>query len=148
MKIGVRASPTEVVYCVLDSSECSIVTVDKIVIPKSLDVPEQLKHVRLNLLDILHEYEITHAGIRIFEPTARKIYIDRIQIEGVIQEAFASSSVKDYYVGQISSISARADIKRSDFKKIIDGDLDFPRIDNWNDFNKNEREAVLCALGA
>ncbi|UPL21865.1 hypothetical protein [Alcaligenes faecalis] len=148
MKIGVRALPTEVVYCILDPEKSCIVNVDKIVVPKSLDTPEQLKHIRLNLLDILREYEIKYAGIRVLEPTAQSVSVERVQIEGVILEAFASSKVEGYYVGQVSSISSRININRVDFKKYVDNELDFESVEGWGSFNKNQREAILCALGA
>lgn len=148
VKIGVRASPTEVVYCVFDSERDEVVNIGKICIPKSLGVPEQLKHIRLNLLDVLREYEISEAGIRILEPTAQSISIERVQIEGVIQEAFASSNVRSYYVGQISSIASRVGVERNQFKPLVDGDASFEGFENWGDLSKTEREATLCAMGA
>ncbi|WP_431481663.1 hypothetical protein [Pseudomonas thivervalensis] len=148
MKIGVRASPTEVTYCVFDPNSDAIVNIGKINIPKSLGVPEQLKHIRLNLLDVLREYEVLEAGIRILEPTAQSISIERVQIEGVIQEAFASSNVKSYYVGQISSISSRVGIDRTQFKPLVEGDTSLDGFENWHDLSKTEREAALCAIGA
>lgn len=148
MKIGVRASPTEVIYCVFDSEEDQIINIGKISIPKSLGVPEQLKHIRLNLLDILREYDISEAGIRILEPTAQSISIERVQIEGVIQEAFASSNVKNYYIGQISSISSRIGIERTQFKPLVDGEESLEGFENWEGLSKTEREATLCAMGA
>lgn len=148
VKIGVRASPTEVVYCVFDFERDEVVNVGKICIPKSLGVPEQLKHIRLNLLDVLREYEISEAGIRILEPTAQSISIERVQIEGVIQEAFASSNVKSYYIGQISSIASRVGIERNQFKPLVDGDASFEGFEGWGDLSKTEREATLCAMGA
>lgn len=148
MKIGVRASPTEVIYCVFDSNKNVIINIGKINIPKSLGVPEQLKHIRLNLLDVLREYEVLEAGIRILEPTAQGVSIERVQIEGVIQEAFASSNVKSYYVGQISSISSRVGIDRTQFKPLVEGETSLDGFENWNDLSKTEREAALCAIGA
>ncbi|MEQ9379907.1 MAG: hypothetical protein RJP95_03535, partial [Pirellulales bacterium] len=71
----------------------------------------------------------------------------RIQIEGVIQEAFASSELQSYYVGQIASISKRLGIERRRFKPLIDGDEN-PGVENWNKMGKEEREAILCAMGA
>ena len=148
MKIGVRASPTEVIYCVFDSDKSEVITIGKIIIPKSLGVPEQLKHIRLNLLDVLLEYKISEAGIRVLEPTAQSISIERVQIEGVIQEAFASSNVKTYYIGQISNIASRINIERSHFKPLVEGDI-FPEgIENWGELSKTEREATLCAIEA
>lgn len=148
MKIGVRASPTEVIYCVFDPELDRVENVGKISIPKSLGVPEQLKHIRLNLLDVLREYGISEAGIRILEPTAQSISVERVQIEGVIQEAFASSNVKSYYVGQISSISSRIGIERNKFKPLVDGEISLDGFENWHELSKTEREATLCAMGA
>lgn len=81
------------------------------------------------------------------EPSAQSPNIARIQIEGVVQEAFASSLLKSYYVGQISSISARLGIERADFKRYVDGQLDWP-VENWASLRKEQREALLCAMGA
>lgn len=148
MKIGVRASPTEVTYCIFDPNNDAIINIGKINIPKSLNVPEQLKHIRLNLLDVLREYEVLEAGIRILEPTAQSISVERVQIEGVIQEAFASSNVKSYYIGQISSISARVGIDRTEFKPLVEGETILDGFENWHDLSKTEREAALCAIGA
>ena len=78
---------------------------------------------------------------------AQKLSIHRIQIEGVIQEAFASSNLANYYTGQISSIASRLNIPRADLKKYIDGDLDWG-VENWSGLNKIKREALLCAIGA
>jgi len=97
---------------------------------------------------VLLEYKISEAGIRVLEPTAQSISIERVQIEGVIQEAFASSNVKTYYIGQISNIASRINIERSHFKPLVEGDI-FPEgIENWGELSKTEREATLCAIGA
>ena len=97
---------------------------------------------------MIREYEISEAGIRILEPTAQSISIERVQIEGVIQEAFASSNVRSYYVGQISSIASRVGVERNQFKPLVDGDASFEGFENWGDLSKTEREATLCAMGA
>ena len=145
--IGIRCTPNEVIFAVYDSEERVIVNNERIKIPAAMEVPTALKFIRSNLLDVLREYDIQRAGIRITEPNARTINIPRVQIEGVIQEAFASSGVEKYYVGQISSISARLKIPRTDFKKYINGELDY-EVEGWEDLSENEREALLCAIGA
>jgi len=116
------------------------------VIPAAFDVPDRLKYIRSNLLDVIREYRVKSAGVRVTEPNA-DASIERIQIEGVIQEAFASSELERYYVGQISSISSRLKIDRTKFKPMVTGEIDF-NVANWKGFNRNEREAVLCAVGA
>ena len=96
----------------------------------------------------MREYSILEAGIRILEPTAQRISIERVQIEGVIQEAFASSPIKSYYIGQISNISSRIGIKRTEFKPLVEGESAPDGFEGWGNLSKAEREAVLCAMGA
>ena len=66
----------------------------------------------------------------------------------MIQEAFASSMLSAYFCGQISKISAKLEMPRADFKKYIDGELEYVNVENWNNHNKEEREAILTSLGA
>jgi hypothetical protein len=67
---------------------------------------------------------------RSIEPSAQTQGIERIEIEGVIKEAFASSELVSYYVGHISSISARLGIERRAFKPLVDGEQEYP-VENW-----------------
>jgi hypothetical protein len=103
--------------------------------------------VRSNLLDVLREYKIVQAGIRETEPAAQSSNIERIQIESIIQEAFASSELKGYYVGQIASISAKIGIDRTEFKPLVEGSREY-HVENWTAMTAAAREAVLCAVGA
>jgi len=146
--IGIRVAPKDVMFAIYDSDTQAIINVEAIKVPLAFTIPDALKYIRTNLLDVLREYEVSRAGVRITESNARNPSFERIQIEGVIQEAFASSSLKHYYVGQISSISAKIGIERSNFKKYVNGQLDFERVENWTSFTDNQKEAVFCALGA
>jgi hypothetical protein len=146
--IGIRASPQDVTFVVYDSAEQRIVNVECVKIPKALNRPSALKYVRNCILDVLREYRVERAGLRVTESSAQQRSIERIQIEGVIQESFASSSLAQYYCGQISSISARVGIDRTDFKPLVDGTQTFDRIQNWVRLTKEAREAALTALGA
>lgn len=144
--IGIRAAPKEVTFAIYDSSALAVVNVEVIKIPAAFETPAALKYVRSNLLDILREYKVERAGVRVTESIAQPS-IERIQIEGVIQEAFASSELESYYVGQISSISKRLGIARNQFKPLVDGEEDLG-IENWKIMKKEHREAILCAMGA
>jgi hypothetical protein len=53
-----------------------------------------------------------------------------------------------YFCGQISTIAAKLGMKRSDFKLYIEGNKNFEEIENWGDHGKEEKEAILTALGA
>jgi hypothetical protein len=145
--IGIRAAPGAVTFAVIDTDDNSVINVEKIKIPAAFETPDALKYVRSNLLDILREYQVERAGVRVTEPSAESTSTERIQLEGVIQEAFASSELNGYYVGQISSISARIGIDRARFKPMVAGDDD-PGVENWDTMSKEAREAILCAMGA
>ncbi len=144
--IGIRAAPKVVTFAIYDADEEAIVNVEEIKIPAAFETPAALKYVRSNLLDVLREYKVESAGIRVTEGLATP-NIERIQIEGVILEAFASSELRSYYVGQIASISKRIGIDREDFKPFADGKKD-PGVENWTKMSKEAREAILCAMGA
>lgn len=145
--IGIRAAPKMVTFAIYDTEKNSITNIETIKIPAAFSVPSALKYVRSNLLDILREYEVTRAGVRVTESFAQRPSVERIQIEGVIQEAFASSELKGYYVGQISAISKLLGIERKKFKPLVEGEEN-PGVENWDDMKKEAREAVLCAMGA
>jgi len=136
-----------VTFAVFDTKTREIINVEELKVPAAFAMPDALKYIRSNLLDVLREYGIESAGIRATESLARSASIERIQIEGVIQEAFASSGLLSYYVGQISSISRRLGIERARFKPLVAGDDDLG-IENWTGMTKAEREAILSAMGA
>ncbi len=144
--IGLRASPTEITFAIFDARAKRIINVEEIKIPAAFTMPEALKYVRSNLLDVLREYAVEQAGIRATEPTAQNPSTERIQIEGVIQEAFASSNLVNYYVGLIASISSKIGIDRSEFKPLVEG-KDYP-VEGWKSLTRAGREAVLTAIGA
>ena len=146
--LGIRVKPSEFTFAVYDTETNELVNVEMVKIPKALDAPEALKYVRNTILDILREYKIEAAGIRTTESNSQHLNIQRIEIEGVIQEAFASSTLKSYYVGQISSIAARVGIARADFKRYVDGEIDCDLVENWDQLGAEAREAVLAAMGA
>lgn len=146
--LGIRAQPHAVVIAVVNCELRSIVNVERIAIPKALPVPEALKYARNGILDVLREFEIQKAGLRTVESNSQTLSIRRVEIEGVIQEAFASSTLSAYYCGQISKITKLIEIPRADFKKYVDGDKDYEAVEDWSDLAKEEREAVFAALGA
>jgi hypothetical protein len=91
--IGIRAAPKAVTFAIYDSDAKTIINIEEIKIPAAFSSPDGLKYLRNNLLDVLREFKVEKAGVRASEPSARNPSIERIQIEGVIQEAFASSYV-------------------------------------------------------
>lgn len=144
--IGIRAEPSAVTFAVFDSAASSVANIEQLKIPLAFATPDKLKYVRSNLLDILREYYVERAGVRITEPNAQRPSFDRIQIEGVIQEAFASSALQSYFVGQISSIASRLGRKRTEILPFVSGEKNYPGIAGWSSMKPNAREALLCAM--
>lgn len=146
--LGIRVKPGVVTFAVYDTSDRSLINVEVIKIPKALSTPDGLKYLRNNVLDVIREYGVERAGIRVTEASAQTKNVARIEIEGVIQEAFASSSLGKYYVGQIASIARRISIDRTKFKPYVKNEKTFEDIDSWEDLTEEAREAVLTAIGA
>ncbi|MGV9011852.1 MAG: hypothetical protein ACOH13_04590 [Flavobacteriales bacterium] len=148
--IGIRTKPDVLHYCVLSEYQNSfeINVLDKINLPKSLSIPEQLKFVRSTLMDIMNENQVLTACIRITESNAQTVNTKRVYIEGVVQELLASSPVHQYFAGQISSISSRLNIDRKDFKPTAEGTIVFKGIHDWEKWDLESRESVLVAFAA
>ncbi|MGI2171090.1 hypothetical protein ACROAE_13035 [Shewanella sp. MF05960] len=146
--LGLRVSPTEVTFCIFDSDENRIINVEEVCIPNALETPEKLKYVRATLLDILREFKVEKAGIRLSEPTARQVSIERVQIEGVIQETFASSTLKAHYQGAITTIASKLQITKTKVKSLIKNEEEYAEVNDWGAFSDKEREAILVAKGA
>lgn len=145
--LGIRATPTAVFIAVYCNKSSSILNVEQIKIPKALSTPLALKFIRSSVLDVMREYKTRNACIRVTEPVGT-LYINRIQIEGVIQEAFASSDLEKYCVGNIASISKLNNFKRDRFKPMVQDGFNDLNIENWESHKKEEREAILAAIGA
>lgn len=105
--IGIRVNPSQISYSIVKEEDDSIeiIIIDEIVVPKSLDTPEQLKFLRSTLIEIINENKITVGCIRIPESTARSVNVPRTYMEGVIQELIASSTIQKYYVGQFQVLA-------------------------------------------
>lgn len=154
--IGIRVvSNHTIYYCIFevnDDNQYNMLDLGKIKIPGKLVKPEYLAVVRCNIIDILTSYKIEAACIRLAESTATVTgtFLDRVNIEGVIQESISSSPVKNLLAGQISELAASMKIKRPDFRKYVDANIEFEYIPDgyiWEkSFSKEERESILCAF--
>jgi hypothetical protein len=143
--LGVRAAPKVASFVVYCTQEQSLKCVDVINIPLTLDMPEKLKYVRNNILDILREYSVDTASIRVTESNSQNLNIERLYIEAVIQEAFSSSNVKRFYTIRKNGICSMLNIQSEEFKKIIKGELPIKGV-STSEFDENTNEALLAAL--
>ncbi len=149
--IGIRAVPKEIHYAILskekDNDVLELIVVSKIIVPLCLNFPEQLKYIRFTFLDLLYEYNIQKAGLRVTEAIAQANII-RVSIEAVLQELLASSSVESYYLGRIANISSKIGIKHKEFKGLLSRETKFDRVQNWNSYSSNDKESILTCMGA
>ena len=57
-------------FAIYDSEQNAVINVEEIRIPAAFPTPAALKYVRSNLLDVLREYEVERAGVRVTEPVS------------------------------------------------------------------------------
>jgi len=149
--LGIRVEPKKTTFVVIEANDDTFTVVNNEVIkvPAALDFPEKLKYIRSCVLDILREYSVNIAGIRVTEGNSQNMDITRLQIEGVIQEAFSSSDVDQYFSGRKTSIASRLNINIDEFDEIIKGKKEYDLLVDWQLLrNSSSREAGLVAMGA
>ncbi|MFC1023966.1 hypothetical protein ACFGZH_05405 [Pasteurella multocida] len=145
--LGIRVSPKNIYFSIFNSNEQEFKNIEKIIVPQALIIPEQLKYIRNTILDLLREYHIEKAGIKITEGNAQSISIERLYIEGVIQETFASSQIVSYKTLMLSGIASRLKTNSKELKKYIENKPNNTGIEmNISEFNKEEIEAMLVAV--
>ncbi|CAM3879232.1 hypothetical protein [Xenorhabdus thuongxuanensis] len=145
--LGIRVEPKQVSFVVFCNKENDLLCVDEIVVPKTLEIPEQLKYIRNSILDILREYQIQNAALRVAEGVSINKSTLRCYIEAVIQEAFSSSNVEHYFVMRMNTIISRLKINKDDYNSILNSSKKLNKIDN-SSFKKAMNEAMMVAVAA
>ena len=149
--IGIRTNPKEVFFTIVEKleEENKVLTIDKLTLPVSLETPDKLNFIRKTIIDIINQYDVQLAGIKVTEGNAQSKNIDRISIEGVIQELFSSCSVQKYFGGNISKISKLLGLSNNGaLKKIIKGEEIPEELGFLSQLKESERESTLSALAA
>lgn len=150
--IGLRVySNKKIFYTIIEETdeEFNFLTIDHINVPLAMNEPERLNYIRNTIIDIIAEYEINNALVRVKESlyNVSKLDIERFYIEGVLLESLAGSTVSEYRLGQIATIASLINIDRKDFKKFADNEKEFDNIpDNmeWSEISKEERESIMA----
>jgi len=155
--IGLRVYATsKIYYCLLEQHPGGIINyldISLLHIPSALLWPESLNFVRNTILDILLQYNVEQAAIRIseFGTTVNDTMTNRNYIEGVLQETLASSNVIKFVTGRIAEFTSLLGIQRTGFKDYIDGTTVFPNSPispAWNSLSHEQRETILVANAA
>ncbi len=154
--IGLRVySNKKIYYSIIEETVDSynFLTVDLINVPLAMEEPERLNYIRNTIIDIIAEYKIDKALVRVKESlyNVNKRDIERFYIEGVLLESLAGSTVSKYKLGQIATIAMLIGIERKNFKKFADSEVEFDDIPNdidWSSLDKEERESILACHAA
>lgn len=152
--IGIRVTPKIIYYTIAtiekDGFSIGEEGVESIIVPKSMDVPQKLTYIRQTLFSIINEFNVTSAGIRITEYNARRSNADRLNIEGVVQELLANSTVLDYMLGTINVLSKFTGINNKELSESLkEGTpIEDYEISGWQSMKKEERESLITALAA
>lgn len=148
--IGIRVTPKEVYYAIVEESgdDLELLTAGSVIVPPALELPDQLSFIRTTMLDIMDEYGVRRAGIRLTEYTARRTSKERLNLEGVVQELLSSSAVEQYFAGTIATIAAwLGESDRSRVKGFFEG-MEFMEMDSWTDYSRERRESIVTAVAA
>lgn len=149
---GIRCSPKKIYYSIIEFNDdvhsFSLLN-EELIIPVSFSIPDKLKYVRKTILDILLEYNVTRAGIRITENNAQTTDKFRLMLEAVVQELIASSYVTKYFTGLKSSISAKLDMSNEEnITDFIEGSKVFRGITGWSTYSTEHRESILVGFAS
>lgn len=123
--IGFRATPKEIFYAVVqttDSGTYEVIASEKVKHPEAMDEPRKLAQLRTTIFDLIKEHEAKVGGIKLIEGNAREKDSFRLNCEGVIQEAFASSSLQKYFFGAIPALTGAFQFEdKKAIKELLDG---------------------------
>jgi len=148
--IGFRVTPSATHYAVVQkqSDGFCVIAAEKITHPKALHPPDQLKHIRQTVFDLIREHQAAFGGIKLIEGNSQTRDPFRLNVEGVVQESFASSPLDHYFFGTIPKLTGvfRFEDKKK-MKAILDGATRFDPVDLAS-FGKESREAIVSAVAA
>lgn len=150
--LGIRVYGINCCFAIYDSEKKEIIT-EEIFAPLILEMPERLKYLRFSIIDILKQYNIEYAGIKIIEyGSFKQETMNRLYIEGVIQETFATSNLKEYYLHRKNFLNSCIDSKEIKIDNLIKDSNEFnlfvnKYVQNTFKITKKElREVSLIAI--
>jgi len=148
--LGIRVTSSTIFLSVYNTENKTILS-ERQALP-DLDLPKKLKQIRADFLEFLSKNKIGNVAIKIAEKNALSINLERIAIEGVLQEAIASSEIKSYSIHSLQSVAKSFGIKGKDFKPLVtDAEVFLKFVENKITqtnlrTNNDQREAILLAV--
>ncbi|WP_312045094.1 hypothetical protein [Anaerotignum sp.] len=154
--IGFRVTPTEIYYSIVANleEEFEIISISKLKIPVSIDLPSQLSYIRNTISTIISQYQICYAGIKLIEGNARgsinNALIFRFNVEGGLMELFSNSTIRKYFLGVTSNIASVLKVKKGNAQEMLKAvvDIDNYKTDDNKKVSAEYKDAVIVALAA
>lgn len=148
--IGIRVTPKKIYYTLaeLDGDSVQLLLNDSIIVPVSMKRPDSLNYIRKSFFDIINQHFINLACIKATEGNSKNINIERLYIEGVVQELFSGSSIEKYHVANHSMMSRLLGVKS--FKDLLNNKSvpgEYKSIVEEKK-NKEAKESIFAALAA
>jgi len=148
--LGIRVVGEEINLSIADKENEKII-LEKIILPPLFHFPKKLKYLRFNLIDIFSEYSISYVSIKTIEYNAKSIDVKRCFIEGVIQEALATSEIQKYTIENLKGLAKKLNLTTKEYKNLLKNQEYFIKYINEKSFivdktNETKREAVLLSL--
>lgn len=153
--IGIRVSvqqkqPLGKIYFAIvhldEDDELEIIRVSYLNIPVAVDVPEKLAFIRTNFWAIVKEFDIQLGALRVTETIASNPLVYRMNIEGVLQELFANSSIEKYKLLNIAKLGSIFGERKEIVKSQIKSGDNFADIEDWDTYKSEERECIMTAI--
>lgn len=145
--LGVRCSSREYSFVVLSGNrQCpQIKEKGRVLFPKTISRPQELKWFMLEIETILKKYNITLISIKGTEGMASrgKPFVARVENEAAIYIAAANNGIKMVYKKVGSTIAKDLGLKGK--AKYLVTKLDTSPIPKFNELHKNMQEAILVA---
>lgn len=152
--IGIRPSPSIIYFTIVEeiNKEISHSSPQELIVPRAaLSGPNLLQFIRTNVLDILNAYDVSAACVKEadYHPKASG-NPQRFRIEGVIQEAVASSCAQHYISGDVNVLAPYLRLSIGEFREIKNGDKILNGLvdSDWDSYNSKQIESILAAYTA
>jgi hypothetical protein len=153
--IGIRVNTNDVYYSIIErngNNDFNAISISNIKIPKALSVPESLSYIRNTLITIIEQYSIKSASIRVIEGAAmshvNSNILFRVNLEGVIQEVFAGSSIEEYNLACNVNVASILQTTSKKIKDIAD-ELNLQNkylTDKHSTLNDENKESLVVAI--
>lgn len=146
--IGISLTATEVFISIgsCQQNKFSADRNERIRVPAALRVTDRLRYIRTLLLDFIALYHIELACVRIAGKYAAQASVQRVELEGIVQELLSSSSIKHYFIGTPTEIAQIAGLDVGNVPDYLSGKRDLTAILDWHlPKRREEREALMAA---